>query len=469
MPHDIKIPSAGESIQEVEIGQWLVGEGDWVDQGQNLVEIETDKASLDLPAPVAGTVAKILKRQGEPAEVGEVIARIEEGEKPRKDTGAAKAKSGGQPSFAVEARPAKARPEEAGDKPKRRSPEKSPATTAARRKPEDESRPRRAAPERDNGPRVMPAARRLLEEHHLAAEEIEASGPGGRLLKEDVLRHLQEHEDRAGENVGVEHATQNQEQVAGDAGAMTSPDAADGAVALREEEVVPMSLLRRRIARRLVEAQQTGALLTTFNEIDMSVVNELRARFREPFQQKYGIKLGLMSFFVKAAIEALKEYPAANAKVRIGANGNEEVVYHNYYDIGFAVGGGKGLVVPVLRNAERMSFAQIEQAIADLAGRARENQIQPDELAGGTFTITNGGVYGSLLSTPIVNPPQSAILGLHAIQDRPVARDGQVVVRPMMYVALTYDHRLVDGREAVGFLRRIKEIVEDPPRMLLEV
>jgi 2-oxoglutarate dehydrogenase E2 component (dihydrolipoamide succinyltransferase) len=432
-----------------------------VDQGQNLVEIETDKASLDLPAPVAGTVAKILKHQGEPAEVGEVIARIEEGAKPQKDA-AAKAK----PAEA-EARPAKGQAKEADDRARRRTAEKSPAaTSSARRKGEEGPRPRRAAPERHDGPRVMPAARRLLEEHQLAADEVEASGPGGRLLKEDVLRHLEEHEDRVGEEARLEAEEEREAAEEGPNGAVAA-EAGDGA--LRQEETVPMNLLRRKIARRLVEAQRTAALLTTFNEIDMSAVAELRARCREPFQQKYGVKLGLMSFFVKAAIEALKEYPAANAEIRTGANGNEEIVYHNYYDIGFAVGGGRGLVVPVLRNAERMSFAQIEQAIADLASRARENKIQPDELAGGTFTITNGGVYGSLLSTPIVNPPQSAILGLHAIQDRVVALNGQPVVRPMMYVALTYDHRLVDGREAVGFLRRVKEIVEDPPRMLIEV
>jgi 2-oxoglutarate dehydrogenase E2 component (dihydrolipoamide succinyltransferase) len=224
-----------------------------------------------------------------------------------------------------------------------------------------------------------------------------------------------------------------------------------------------MSLIRRRIAERLVQAQQTAALLTTFNEIDMSAVAGLRKQYREAFQERYGAKLGLMSFFVKAAIEGLKLFPALNAEIR-GA----DVVYRNYYDVGIAVGSGKGLVVPVLRNADRMSFAEIERAIADFAARARDNKLKPEELEGGTFTITNGGVYGSLLSTPIVNPPQSGILGMHAIQDRPVARGGQVVIRPMMYVALTYDHRLVDGREAVGFLRRVEELVEEPARMLLE-
>lgn len=225
-----------------------------------------------------------------------------------------------------------------------------------------------------------------------------------------------------------------------------------------------MSPLRRAVAKHLVEAQQTAALLTTFNEVDMSAVMALRKEFQPAFQEKYGIKLGMMSFFVKAAIEALKAVPQVNAEVR----GND-IVYHNYFDIGVAVGGGKGLVVPVIRNAERLSFAEIEKAIAEFATRAKDNKLKPDELEAGTFTISNGGVFGSLLSTPIVNPPQSGILGLHAIQDRPVARDGNVVIRPMMYVALTYDHRIVDGREAVTFLKRIKDLVESPPRILLEV
>jgi 2-oxoglutarate dehydrogenase E2 component (dihydrolipoamide succinyltransferase) len=232
----------------------------------------------------------------------------------------------------------------------------------------------------------------------------------------------------------------------------------------REEEIVPMSPIRRRIAERLVEAQQTAALLTTFNEVDMSAVVALRREHQQLFQEKYGVKLGFMSFFVKASIEALKLIPQVNAEIR-----GSDIVYRNYYDIGIAVGGGKGLVVPVLRDADRMSFAEIERAIADLASRARANKLEPHELQGGTFTISNGGIYGSMLSTPIVNPPQSGILGLHAIQDRPVARSGQVVIRPMMYVALTYDHRIVDGEGAVTFLKRIKEVIEEPMRMLVEV
>jgi 2-oxoglutarate dehydrogenase E2 component (dihydrolipoamide succinyltransferase) len=289
----------------------------------------------------------------------------------------------------------------------------------------------------------MPSARRQLANRGLEAGEVKASGPGGRLLKEDV----------------VGHARQEPASPAQPAPAPPAP-AADR----REEEIVAMSPMRRVIARNLVQAQQTAALLTTFNEADMSAVMALRKQHQEAFQKKYGIKLGFMSFFVKAAIEALKLFPAVNAEVR-----ETNIVFKNYYDIGIAVGGGKGLVVPVVRSADLMSFAEIEQTIADLAARAQKNQLDLAELKGGTFTISNGGIYGSMLSTPIVNPPQSGILGLHNIQDRPMARDGQVVIRPMMYLALTYDHRIVDGREAVSFLRQIKDIIEDPIRILIEV
>jgi 2-oxoglutarate dehydrogenase E2 component (dihydrolipoamide succinyltransferase) len=302
----------------------------------------------------------------------------------------------------------------------------------------------------------MPAAARVLAEHGLAPAEVPASGPGGRLLKEDVQRH-------------VERQAATRDASAAGTAAPPSPPAVfqpqpQPAPADREEEVVPMSMIRRAIARRLVEAQQQAALLTTFNEADMSAVIALRKKYQDLFQEKYGIKLGFMSFFVKAAVEALKRFPQVNAEIR-----DYNVVYKNHYDIGVAIGGGKGLVVPVLRNAERMSFAEVEKAIADFASRAKQGKITPEELEGGTFTISNGGIYGSMLSAPIVNPPQSGILGLHAIQDRPVALAGNVVVRPMMYLALTYDHRLVDGREAVSFLLAIKQLIEDPTRMVLEI
>ena len=419
MAIELKIPAIGESITEVEIGDWLKSKGESVQQDESVVTLESDKATVELPSPVSGTVTEVLKKKGETAAVGEVIAYIE------KDGQAAAAKE-------VTA-------------------QKAPAGAKVPPKPAEPKPEAAEAP-----PRVMPAAQRALAEHDLRAEDVKASGPRGRLLKEDVLRHLAESKSEPSDrkpalpDLAEEKAPGRTGRVSGPAG--------------REEEIVPMTRLRRIVAERLVQAQQVAALLTTFNEIDMSAVIALRKEYSEAFQEKYQVKLGFMSFFVKASVDALKLVPQVNAEVR-----EANVVYHNYCDIGVAIGGGKGLVVPVLRNAERMSFAEIEIVIGDFARRARENKLTPDELQGGTFTISNGGIYGSLLSTPIINPPQSGILGMHSIQDRPVARQGNVVIRPMMYVALTYDHRIVDGREAVNFLRRIKEVIEDPARMLVEV
>jgi 2-oxoglutarate dehydrogenase E2 component (dihydrolipoamide succinyltransferase) len=358
MPQELKVPELGESIEEVRISQWLKRPGERIEKDDDVVEIESEKATVTVAAQISGVLARIMKQAGESAHVGEVIGVLEE-----------------QPPSPAEPPP---------------------------KEPDQIAPPATAAPELPP-PTVAPPA-------------PEPSPPAER-------RPLPEG---------------------------------------RTEEAVPMSPLRLRIAGRLLEAQQNAALLTTFNEIDMGQVAELRRKYREAFAQQHGAKLGLVSFFVKAVVEALREFPVLNAEVR-----GETVVYRNYFDIGIAVGGGKGLVVPVLRNAERMGFSDIERAIADFAARAQANQLRPDELTGGTFTISNGGVYGSLLSTPIVNPPQSGILGLHAIQDRPVAREGQVVIRPMMYVALTYDHRIVDGRQAVTWLRRVKDLVEDPARLLL--
>jgi len=431
MAIELKVPSVGESITEVQIGDWLVPEGQSVAKDGAIVVIETDKVTVELPAPSEGTVTKILKKKGEKAAVGEVIGYLENGApavKPgAKPEAKPEVKSGAKP----EARP--------GAKPEAKS-EAKPEAKAA---PKSEAKPGAnapAAPPQAAEPRVMPSARRAMQEKGLSPAQVVPSGPGGRILKEDVLV--------------VEKAP----PVAPPAAA-PAPASPGG----REEELVPMTPMRKRIAERLLQAQSAAALLTTFNEIDMSVVVALRKEHQEEFQKRYGIKLGFMSFFVKAVIDALKIVPQLNAEVR-----GENIAYRNYYDIGVAVGGGKGLVVPVLRDADRMSFAQVETSIADLAKRAQENKLAIEELAGGTFTISNGGIYGSLLSTPIVNPPQSGILGLHAIQDRPVVREGQIVVRPMMYVAVTYDHRIVDGREAVSFLKRVKECIEAPARMLLE-
>jgi 2-oxoglutarate dehydrogenase E2 component (dihydrolipoamide succinyltransferase) len=430
MPVELKIPALGESVTEAQIGDWLKAAGDPVRQDEPVVLLETDKAALELPAPVSGVLTRILKQKGESVRVGEVIAHLEAAAAP-----------------ALRAAPA------------------APAAPSAPEAlpPDREVAAPPAARSASEAPRVMPAAERLLAEHGVEAAQVTPTGPGGRLLKEDVLRHLEEAPRPEATPASIAPAALAP-PVAMEEAAPTPAAAPAGAAGAREEEAVPMSRLRRRVAERLVQAQQSAALLTTFNEIDMSAVRALRQAHQEAFQQRHQVKLGIMSFFVKAVIEALKQIPELNAEVR-----GTDIVYRNYYDIGIAVGGGRGLVVPVLRNAERLSFAAIETAIADFARRAQANRLTLDELQGGTFTISNGGVYGSLLSTPIVNPPQSGVLGLHAIQDRPVARDGQVVVRPMMYVALTYDHRIVDGREAVTFLRHVKTGVEEPARILLEL
>lgn len=428
---ELKVPQAGESITEVQIGEWLVAEGEHVSRDQSVAEIETDKASMELPAPVAGRLTRRVKQAGEFAKVGETIALIE----PAGDGASTKVAS------------------------------------AATGKKEKKERDRDAGKEPSH---VMPAARRALAQHDLKASEVRPSGPGGRLLKEDVERHVEElgaqtedrspdTEDRGSESRKSESEQSKSSTSSTAAGAAARPAFVEGN-GDRAEEVVPMTMLRRRIAERLVQSQQTAALLTTFNEVDMSAVMELRRQRGDAFEKKYGIRLGFMSFFVKAVIDALKLVPQVNAEIR-----GTDIVYKNYYDIGVAVSTEAGLVVPVLRSAERMSFAQVELAIAELAQRARDRKLSIEDLQGGTFTISNGGVFGSLMSTPIVNPPQVGILGLHAIQDRPVARDGAVVIRPMMYVALTYDHRIIDGRESVTFLKRIRECVEDPARMLIEV
>jgi len=478
MPVELRVPELGESIAEVEIAEWLKPEGAWVEQEEEVVVLETDKAAQALPAPRAGVLVQIVKQKGDLAAPGDVIAyladRSEVGpEAPRPEEGQAEVKD---ETVGVEEE------ETAEEIEEPEAPSASPLPAAwqtdaavfpapagwevGAAKGETSAREKTPA-FTEVTPPVMPAARRVLAEHGLRPEEVEGTSSGGRILKEDVQRHVERKEKRAAEAALAPSAERRAPSDAWRLAPGARPDTPPPPAAERadrEEEVVPMSVLRRRIAERLVEAQQTAALLTTFNEIDMSAVIALRKAHQEAFQERHGVKLGFMSFFVKAVVEALKRIPQVNAEIR-----GTDIVYRNYYDIGIAIGGGRGLVVPVLRNAERMSFAEIERAIADFAQRARENRLKLEELQGGTFTITNGGVYGSLLSTPIVNPPQSGILGMHAIQDRPVAREGQVVIRPMMYVALTYDHRLVDGREAVTFLRHIKELVEEPARMLLEI
>jgi 2-oxoglutarate dehydrogenase E2 component (dihydrolipoamide succinyltransferase) len=397
---ELKVPSVGESVTEVFIGEWYVPEGQWVDVDQNVVGLETEKATFDVPSPTQALVKKILKPAGQAATVGEVIAHLEPAAKP-----AGGSSDGAKAPAAPVAEPAAS---------------KAPA-------------------------HVMPAAQRVMDEAGLKASDVKGTGPGGRVLKEDA--------QKAAAAVPAKSAPSK----------ATVPAPQAPAAVGREERRVPMSPIRQTIAKRLVQAQHNAALLTTFNEVDMSGVKKLREQYQDSFTKRNGIKLGFMSFFVKAVVDAMNVFPQIGAEID-GTN----LIYKNYCDIGIAIGAGKGLVVPVLRNAERLSFAEIELAIADFAKRAQDNKLGRDELEGGTFTISNGGVYGSLLSTPIVNPPQSGVLGMHSIVDRPVVVNGQIVIRPMMYLALTYDHRVVDGREAVSFLKRIKDVIEDPTRMILE-
>ena len=411
MAVNLQVPELGESITSVQIGAWRKSEGDAVNADEVLVELETDKAAVELPAPVGGTLVRIVLAQGSAAVVGDVIGIIDE----QGATAAA-------PSPAAPASSARASGAPTPEKP-------SPAPAAAK-----------ATPAR----RLSPSARRARREAGVPARPPQAPARPTAYRKQTPTPAVEPAQ-----------ATPAQPPV---------PSPTPAASEHREEERVPMTHLRKVIAGNLVAAQQAAALLTTFNEIDMTAVNELRARYKDAFHERHGIKLGFMSFFVKAAVDALQTVPAVNARID-----GTTIVYRKYQDIGIAVGGGRGLLVPVLRNAETMSLAAIELAIANFATRALQNKIGLAELQGGTFTITNGGIYGSLLSTPIVNPPQSGILGMHAIQDRPVAIDRQVVVRPMMYVALTYDHRIVDGREAVTFLRRIKDLVECPERLWLQL
>ena len=449
---ELKVPEVGESITEVEIGRWLKGAGEAVKKDEPIVEIETDKVTVELPAPSDGVVGEQVKKQGDQAKVGEVIGYLDENGQ------AAAEKPAESKQTQTSAKPQAAQ-EPAASKP---AAESTQAKGSAKPQAADGADKSTAGAEQEL--RIMPAAQRLMDEYGVRPEQIEATGPGGRVLKQDVLKHLEQREEvqqRVEQQTAPPAAEPEQaEEPASTAAAPASAGGEPG----REEEVVPMSPMRRRIAQRLVEAQQNAAMLTTFNEVDMQAVMDLRNRYKETFEKRYGVRLGFMSFFVKAAIDALKQYPAVNAEIR-----GQDIVYKNYYDIGIAVSTERGLVVPVLRNTERKSFAEIELAIGDFGKRARDNKLQLDELTGGTFTITNGGVFGSLLSTPILNPPQSGVLGMHAIQQRPVVVDGEVKVRPMMYVALTYDHRIIDGREAVSFLRRLKEAVEEPSRMLVEV
>ena len=432
MTVDITVPALGESVAEATVMRWHKAQGDAVATDEILVELETDKIAVEVTAESAGILAEIVVAEGTDVEVGALLGRLETGE------GASDASAAAKPEPA---------------------PESDPSIASIAR----ETVPARATA---RVPPPSPAVRRLLEEHGLDPTQIEGTGKGGRLLKSDVLAAVV---SRAAPAAAPTPAPEPTPPPAPEAPAPEpAPDlpSAPATVPARttREKRVPMSRLRRRVAERLKLAQDTAAMLTTFNEVDMSAVNTLRAAHGDAFEQKHGVRLGLMSFFVKACVAALVEYPTVNAQID-----GDDIVYKRYQDIGVAVSAPQGLVVPVLRDAGSKSFAEVEQGIRAYALKARDGKLALDDLLGGTFTISNGGVFGSLMSTPIINPPQSAILGMHKVQERPVAVDSAVEIRPMMNLALSYDHRLIDGREAVSFLVRIKESIEDPQRILLDL
>ncbi|HUG99323.1 MAG TPA: 2-oxoglutarate dehydrogenase complex dihydrolipoyllysine-residue succinyltransferase [Gammaproteobacteria bacterium] len=432
MSIEVKVPQLPESIADATLVAWHKSPGDKVSRDENLADLETDKVVLEVPAPADGVLKEIRISDGTTVTAGDILAILDEG-------AAKSGKSQAAPQTAAAAE--KAADEEKVDEEKADE-EKADEEKADEEKSDDDSEPGRAAG------RLSPAVRRLLEEHELDSAEIRGSGRDGRITKADVMAFLDKQEDTS--------------DVAPDKAA--AAPAATSARGAREERRVPMTRMRARIAERLVEAQATAALLTSFNEVDLGEVMEIRRRYRDSFEKKHGVRIGFMSFFAKAAIEALRKFPVVNASLEDG-----DIVYHDYYDIGIAVSTERGLMVPVLRDVDLMSFAEIERSIGDFAGRARDGKIGVEDLTGGTFTITNGGVFGSLMSTPIINPPQSAILGMHKIQERPMVVDGEIRIRPMMYIALTYDHRIIDGREAVQFLVSIKESLEDPARLLIRL
>ncbi len=418
MSIEIQVPALPESVADATVLTWHKQAGESVKQDENLVDLETDKVVLEVPAPKSGILRKIHFEEGATVEAGQVLGLLDE----RATT--APAAPAAEPKTKDKPKPAK-------------------ATTA----------PAAESSSGDAEPVLTPAVRRLVKELDLDPRQIEGSGKDGRILKADVMNYLDAREkEQPSEDVDAGQLAAGLEPLQG----LSGND--------RPEQRVPMTRLRARVAERLIQAQQSAAILTTFNEVDLQAVNDLRKRHRESFEQSHETRLGYMSFFVKASVEALKRFPVVNASVD-----GQDIIYHGYYDIGIAIGSPRGLVVPILRECDRLSFAEIEKAIGEFAAKAQGGKLSYEDLSGGTFSITNGGVFGSMLSTPILNPPQSAILGMHAIQQRPMVVDGQIAVRPMMYLALSYDHRIIDGREAIQFLVTIKQMLEDPARLLLQV
>ncbi|MDI9819184.1 MULTISPECIES: 2-oxoglutarate dehydrogenase complex dihydrolipoyllysine-residue succinyltransferase [unclassified Legionella] len=397
MSIEVKVPALPESVADATVAAWHKKIGEKVSRDENLLDLETDKVVLEVPAPADGILKEILFKEGDTVESNQILARIEAGE-------------------AVTEAPAKVEKEAVKEQPQSQEEEKA----------------------------TSPVVRRMLAENDLQPGQISGSGKDGRITKEDVIAYIEANRERS------KQAPEKQ--------GLQAP------MGVREERRVPMTRLRAKIAERLVQAQHNAAMLTTFNEVNLKAIMDLRAQYKDGFEKKHGVKLGFMSFFTKAVVESLKRFPAVNASID-----DQDIVYHGYYDIGIAVSTERGLVVPVLRDADQMSMAAIEKSIGDSANRARQGKLSMEEMQGGTFTITNGGVFGSLLATPIINPPQTGILGMHKIEDRPIVEKGQIVIRPMMYVALSYDHRLIDGKESVQFLVSVKELLEDPSRLLLNI
>ncbi|MCV0382054.1 MAG: 2-oxoglutarate dehydrogenase complex dihydrolipoyllysine-residue succinyltransferase [Erythrobacter sp.] len=424
MATNIEVPTLGESVTEATVGEWLKQPGDSVAVDEPIVSLETDKVAVEVPSPVAGVLGEHQVSVGDTVEVGSVIATVEEG-------------SGGGAAKPKEA--AKGAAKDGGSQPAEKSADLEKAAPEQAKQVSDS----------DNSQTLSPAVRRAVLEHGLDPSTIDGTGKDGRLTKEDVLRAAQAKKDGGG---------------AENSAPAPAPSASPAGSGERKVERVKMTRMRQTIAKRLKGAQDNAALLTTFNDCDMSAVMEAREKYKDLFAKKHDIKLGFMGFFAKAACLALKDVPAANAYIE-----GDEIVYHDFVDISVAVSAPNGLVVPVIRDADQKGFARIEKDIADFGARAREGTLTMDDMKGGTFTISNGGVFGSLMSTPIINPPQSAVLGLHRIEDRPVVVNGEIVIRPMMYLALSYDHRLIDGREAVTALKIIKEAIEDPTRMLIDL
>jgi 2-oxoglutarate dehydrogenase E2 component (dihydrolipoamide succinyltransferase) len=442
MATDVEVPALGESITEGTLAQWLKKPGEAVAADEPIASLETDKVSVEVPSPVAGVLTEQLVQEGDNVAVGAVIARVDEG-------GTAAAAAPAQAAANATTNPAGA-----GETPALRSDELAP----------------NAAGDDDQITTLSPAVRRAVLEYHVDPTRIQGTGKDGRLTKDDVIAAAEAQKSGSPAQAGAQ-GPQAPEAKAPAPEAKAPPPAprpTPGGAGDRKEERVKMTRLRQTIAKRLKEAQNTAAMLTTFNDVDMSAVIDARTRYKDLFEKKHGIRLGFMGFFVKACALAAKDVPSVNASLE-GPEGNQEIVYHDYLDVSVAVSAPKGLVVPVVRDADRLSFAEIEKTIADYGKRAKDGTLTMDEMQGGTFTISNGGVFGSLLSTPIINPPQSAVLGMHRIEERPVVKDGQIVARPMMYLALSYDHRIIDGREAVTFLVRVKEAIEDPTRLLIDL